>query len=183
MPRANWGIDAEVIDGFDRETQYAPYTGPEPTNAVYQWQIKVLKFVAGNREKHPQMRVGLELVPRNTEEKKYYRKGQGYFIMMFLSISEKNAFTYAPFCDAIGISGKEFTTRTITDEDGNVKKIGSWRNDGSTLILGQLRDGVDQNNKPRKEIGWVGPVTDEDEGEEYTDDDEEYIEDDEDAAF
>lgn len=171
MPRVNWGIDAEVIDEFDRESQFSPYTGPIPPNGVYQWRIKVLKSAAGTGEKFPQLRVGLELVPRNKDENKYRAKGQGYFVMKFLSISPDNAWVYTPFCDAIGVKGKEFTRGTITDEEGNVKKIGNWRHDGKTLVLGQLEDKLDNNNNPIKTVGWVGAV--EDSAEELEDDEDE----------
>lgn len=183
MPRAPWGIDAEVIDDWDRSEGYTPYAGPTPPNAVYQFQIKVCKYVAATKAKKPQLRVGLELVPRSGRDEKPYK---GYFIMMFLTISPRNPFTYAPFCDAIGVSGKEFTKKTIIDEDGNVKKIGAWRNDGTTTILGQLKDGTDQNGNSRKEIGWVGAIDEDAELDDDEDDDEdtedEEDDDDEDEA-
>lgn len=185
MPRVNWGIKPEVIDDFDRESQFSPYTGPIPPNGVYAFRIKIAKHVAGTREKNPQIRLGLELYPRSRDEKRY----ANYFIMKFIAVSqnEKAAFNYVPFCDAIGVSGEDFTRRTNTDDDGNIRRIGPWRNAGDTLILGQLQDGVDQNNNTRKEIGWVGPFT-EDADSEFDDsdsdeEDEETADYDDDEAF
>ena len=154
MPLVNWGINSEVVDDWDRESQFQPYKGPVPPNGVYQWCVKILKFAAGTRDKLPQLRIGLSLVPRGADEKKY----KDYFIMMFPPIADNTEFRYVPFLDAIGVSGKEFTRGTRTDEEGNIRKIGRWVNDGKTLILAQLQDGVDQNNNPRKEITWVGAV-------------------------
>lgn len=173
MPRARWGIRAGDVDDFDRDSQYSPYTGPTPPNAVYEWLVKVLKYIPGTRDKHPQLRVGLELVPRedNRDERQY----AGYFCMAFLPITEKTAFRYVPFLDAIGVSGREFIERTVTDEDGNIKKIGAWRNDGKEIILAQLADGVDQNGNTRKEITWFGAASD-DEAEEDEEYDDEEIE-------
>jgi hypothetical protein len=170
MPKANWGIGASDVDEFDRDSQYKPYTGPEPTNGVYVWNINVLKFVSATKEKQPQLRVGLELVPREgREEEEQY---EGYFTMAFLTVMEKTAFVYVPFLDAIGVSGREFTQRTITDEEGNIKKIGSWRNTGDVLIMAQLGDGTDANNKPIKKIKWFGAY--EEDAEEEVDDGEYY---------
>lgn len=167
MPRANWGIDASDVDEFDRDSQYKPYTGPTPPLGVYMWLIKKLQFVAGTREKNPQLRVGLELVPRADapDESKY----ADYFRMAFLVVSEKTRFQYVPFLDAIGVSGREFTKDTIMDAEGNVKKIGKWRNTGEEYVMAELKNGEDQNGNSRLEIGYIGPVEDYDE--EESDDD------------
>ena len=181
MPKVNWSITANLIDDFDRESQFKPYTGPVPPNGVYAFRIKVAKYVAGTREKNPQVRLGLELFPRDREEKRF----ADYFIMKFITISdnEKAAFNYVPFCDAVGIDGTDFVKRFYTDDEGNIRKIGAWRNTGDTLILGQLQDGTDQNNNPRKEIGWLGPYT-EDTDSDFDDEEEEESEEyDDDEAF
>lgn len=156
--RVQWNIDAGDVDDFDRNSQYRPYDGPIPINGIYQWRVKVLKHTAATRQKNPQLRVGLELVPRkNRRDEKVYA---GYFLMAFLPITDKTAFRYVPFLDAIGVSGREFTRGTVTDEEGNVIKIGRWRNKGEALIKAEIRDGEDQNGNSRKEIGWMGALTD-----------------------
>lgn len=172
MPKVTWGIKSADIDEFDRDSQYKPYMGPIPVNGVYEWQIKVLKSVAATKDKNPQLRVGLQLVPREgrKEEKKY----NGYFIMAFITITDKMMWKLAPFLDAIGVSGREFTNGTMTDEEGNIKKIGRWRNTGDVMIAAELKDGSDEKGNPRKEVGWMGPLSEEEE------EDEEELEDDED---
>lgn len=171
MPRVRWGIKASDVDEFDRDSQYKPYDGPVPINAVYQWQVKVLKYAAATGEKLPQLRIGLELVPRSgrKEEKRY----AGYFVMLFPPVSPRTQFRYVPFLDAIGVSGDEFERSTITDNDGNITKIGKWRNDGQEIILGELKDELDRDGNQRKTIGWMGYVPEEDD-----DGDEEISEDD-----
>lgn len=181
MPRVNWDIEAGDVDDFDRESQYKPYDGPIPVNGIYQWKVKVLKHVSGTREKNPQLRVGLELIPRkNRRDEKAYA---GYFLMAFLPVTERTAFRYVPFLDAIGVSGKEFTRGTVTDEEGNVLKIGRWRNKGDTLIKAEIRDETDQNNNSRKGIGWMGALTDDDpeDDEDFDDEDDDEIDDDDDG--
>ena len=100
MPRANWGINSADVDEFDRDSQYKPYDGPIPPNGVYEWNVKVLKFAAATKEKTPQLRVGLELSPREDRDEDQY---EGYFKMAFLNVSDKTAFVYVPFLDAIGV--------------------------------------------------------------------------------
>lgn len=172
MPKVDWKIDSSVVDEFDRDGQFTPYKGPiPPMPAVYQWLIKKVQYIAGTKTKFPQLRVGLELVPRDRSEKPF----AGYFIMLFLPIMEKTAFRYVPFLDALGVDGDDFTNRTKTDEEGNIKRIGSWRNTGETEVLAQLRSGVDKDNNSRPEVGWVGPL---DADEDSDDDDDEGDEDD-----
>lgn len=170
MPKVRWGVKASDVDDFDRDSQYKPYDGPIPVNGVYMFQLKVLKYAAATSSNLPQLRFGLELVPRpgRKEERKY----AGYFIMSFPPVSPRTQFRYVPLLDALGVTGEEFENRTITDNDGNITKIGKWRNTGEELILAEIKDGVDQNNNPRKEIGWVGYVPeDEEDGEEISEDD------------
>lgn len=172
MPRANWGIDASDVDDFDRDSVYKPYTGPIPPDAVYLFLIKKLQFVAPDRKKLPQLRVGLELVPREDADEERYAE---YFIMDFLHISDKTKFRYVPFLDAIGVSGREFTTRTVTKEDGNIVKIGSWRNTGEEYVYAQLITGTDQDGNSKKEIRTY--VAYEEEAEESEEEYDEYDED------
>lgn len=179
MPKVNWGLSRGTIENFDREAQYTPYDGPIPVNGVYEWKIKVLKSIAGTREKNPQLRIGLELMPR--KGRKEERQYAGYFIMIFPPVNDRTAFRYVPFLDAIGVSEREFLVGTITDEEGNVRKIGRWRNTGEEIIKAELKDDTDQNGNPRKDIGWMGAVTDDEPLDD--DDDLETDDDDDEEAF
>lgn len=174
MPRARWGISAADVDNYDRDSGFTPYRGPIPPNGVYDWLLKQCKFVSGTRGKYPQLRLGLELAPREgSEDEKRYA---GYFIMVFRSIAPQTAFGYVPFLDAIGVSGSDFEDRTVVDAEGNITRIGKWRNDGQQYVAAQLKDGADEKGNARKEIGWIGEISEEG----YDDDDGEY-DDDEDA--
>ena len=154
MPKVNWGVGKDTIDDYDRDSGYKPYTGKMPQNAVYKFRLKTLKYAAGTKTKNPRLTAGLELVPRDADEKQY----AGYFILKFMAIAETNSFQWVPFLDALGVTSAEFTRGTITDDEGNIRKIGNWRMDGKTEVLGQLKDGSDQNGDSRKVIGWVGAV-------------------------
>lgn len=181
MPRVRWGVTAEQMKKFDRSKQFAPYTGPIPPNGVYQWRVKVAKFIAGDRTQNPQLMLGLELVPRDKDEKRF----KGYFIGVYRTPTENNQFTYVPFLDAIGVSEDDFADRSKASEDGNIQAIGPWRNDGKTEIYGQLVDNSYENaagdTVVKKDIKWFGPVTgvaspdeDDDDGDYYDDDDDGY---------
>lgn len=176
MPKANWGIRASDVESFDREKQFKPYDGPIPVNGVYRWKVTRLMFVAGTDDKLPQLRIGLEIQPRSKEEKRY----AGYRLMLFPPVSDRTQFRYVPFLDAIGVSGREFESGTITDEEGNIKKIGRWKFAPDVTIKAELKDDTDQHGNPRKDIGWMGADTGETED---LDSEEEEFEDDEDGEY
>lgn len=155
MPKVNWGIKASDVDEYD-PNQFRPYDGPIPPSGVYEWQVKFVKFAAATDGKLPQLRAGLELIPRRgrKDEKQF----AGYFIMAFMSVSERTQGFYVPFLSALGVSGRDFEQRTIADQEGNIQKIGAWRNTGDTMVKGELKDDVDQNGNPRKRMNWFGPI-------------------------
>lgn len=155
MPRANWGVTAAQVDDFDRSKQYKPYTGPTPPiGAVFMFVVKVLKHQPPTKDKNANIIVGLELEPRNNEEKRY----AGFFTMGYLNVHPDYPGLYVPFLDAIGVTAKDFADRTITDEEGNIKKIGSYRHTGDVLVLAQLKENEYQG-KTRIQPGWFGEVT------------------------
>lgn len=167
MPKANWGIKATEVDDYNRDDLYKPYMGPTPANAVYKWRIKKMQYIAATEDAVPQLRVGLELVPRDKTERKY----KGYYITAFIHISDRTQFRYIPFLDALGVSGRDFTTRTIYDEQLNIQKIGDWRNDGKTIVAGQLLDNDPEfQHKNPKTIGWLGEAPSSMESEDDDDD-------------
>lgn len=176
MPRAQWGISASDVDNFDRDSQYVPYDGPIPSNGVYLWQIASLQSIKGDRKTLPSLRVGLRLVPREDRDEDKY---DGYFQMAFLPISDKTTFRYVPFLDAIGVSGSEFINKTLTDEEGKIKRIGTWRNTGEELICAELKDNdPDFAHKNPKQVGMFLPADDyygDEDDEEYDDDEEEPV--------
>lgn len=184
MPNVNWGISANAVDKFDREAQFKPYLGKVPVNGAYVWRLYRLQFAAGTADKYPQLRIGLELQPQSKAEDKY----KGYRLMTFRSVADHTPFAYVPFLDAIGVSANDFTSRTKADSEGNIQRIGNWRNDDKQLLVAVLKDDKDQDGKPRKDIGYIGSADElADEGDDEPDDDdfdddEEYADDDEDDA-
>lgn len=180
MPKVNWGISASDAENFDRDKQFKPFLGKTPPNGAYVWLLYRLQFAAGTGTKYAQLRIGLELQPQSKGEKPY----KGYRLMTFRSVSPQTAFAYVPFLDAIGVTANDFTSRTQADTEGNILRIGNWRNDGKQLLVGVLKDDKDQDGKPRKDIGYIGAMEelDADEGDDEPDDDEEFADDDEEYA-
>lgn len=174
MPRVTWsGLDAGDVDGFDRDSQIKPYAGPIPPDGMYMWAVKVLQHREGDRQKNPQLRVGLELVPRSGSDYRGERKYKGYFTMDFIPMADNTAFRYVPLLDVLGVTGKDLVNNTITDEDGNIKKIGRYRHDGKALVMAQLVQEMDQNGNPKAQKNIKGGAYFEPpKGEEYEEDDD-----------
>lgn len=183
MPLARWRVSASDIDGFDRSKQFDRYTGPiPPVGEVFLWKVKYLKYLAGTRTKREQLWIGLELVPRaNRDEAEY----AGYYCLAFRTITENNQGFWVPFLDAIGVSGRDFVTRTVTDQEGIVQKIGRWKNDGTTLILAEMKNGEDAKGEPRRDFSWFKEAPSDVEtyssDDDFDEDDEEYDDDTEDS--
>lgn len=180
MGVVDWGLSEGAIDEFDRESVYKPYTGKTPPNGTYQWRVTDVKYVAGTSKKHPQLRAYLSLVPRDAEEHAW----SGFRLVKYMNINDKYPGFFVPFLDAIGVSEMDFRKRTVADEEGKIKRIGKFRNNGETIILGQLADNT-YEGRTTKEVKWCGACDDPeiyDEDSEEEDYDEDEYADDEDAA-
>lgn len=182
--RVDWGVSSSEMDEYDPSEQYKPYDGPMPPNAVYHWRVKRLQFQPATKDKLPSLWVGMELVPRRGRGETQYA---GYYLTNFLPISAKTQFRYVPFLDAIGVSTRDFASRTEADNEGMVRRIGKWRHTGDFIIAAMLKDEQDAKGNPRKGIGWQGPAdadteyvepgeSDDDYEEEYEEDTEDYDE-------
>lgn len=161
MGKVTWGggVTADDIDGAER-SQYKPYDGPTPPNAMYAWKVKILKKGKSQAD-NTKLIIGLELVPRQSrpDEKPY----KGYFVSESIAVVESMAGKLGAFLDAIGVSSSDFMNRTSDsgekDARGNVNitKIGKWINNGETYILASLGDDS-YNGENRKRVQNFWPV-------------------------
>lgn len=169
MAKVKWGsgaASAEDIDNVDRSKNFTPYEGPTPPAGVYRFWLKRLKK-AESKAGNPKLTLHLELVPRkDIPEQKPYK---GFFLVDDVPVGV--AFRVAAFCDAIGVTGKEFVQQTVVDEDGNIKKIGKWTNDGKVVLVVAIRNGQDQNGNTRMEVSSYIPLVTEDSEDDDNDDD------------
>ena len=173
MGAVDWGISTGDIDNFDREKQFAPYRGQIPPNAVYRWRITQLKFSPATGDKFPQLRIGVELVPRNKKEQSY----KGFRLMSFRVVAPQTPFNYVPLLDALGVSSSDFKNRTMADGEGNITRIGKWRNNGAQEIDAQLASTDDE--KYPHDIKWIGAVQEVIDDEPDDSDDDDYLDDEE----
>lgn len=179
MGAVNWGISTRDIDNFDRDAQYKPYRGQIPPNAVYRWRITKLQFFPGTGQKYPQLRIFAKLIPRTQAEQKY----ADFSVVSFRAVAPQTPFNYVPLLDALGVSSADFKNRTIADSEGNISRIGKWRNDGKQEIDAQLKDDEDQKGNARKDIGWIGAPKDVTDDEPDDSDDDDYLDDSDDEEY
>lgn len=168
MPIADWGISRGTIDEFDREkaNRYKPYTGPKPPAGVYRFVIvkDMMKFFAGDSESYPRWSAMLSLKPRTRAEKSF----DGFRCFFSANVSDENPQWYVPMLDVLGVSDTEFRRKTRLTEDGIIKSIGAWRNDGTQEILAEIVHNGDYTN-----VRWVGKISEADLEEAEEEEDEE----------
>ena len=151
MPTADWGLDRQSYRAIDRfRSEFEPYDGPPPPNAVYLWQVKRIKYTRPQNGTYPQLVIDLVLEPRRTHEQEY----AGYFIRVYRSITPRSVPFYAPFLQAIGVSASDFGTRTVYNRDtGDIQRIGQvqFTDHRPTYVRGALRDdnSLDNDGNPR----------------------------------
>lgn len=175
MPTMDWGLEPGTVEDFDRSKVFVPYKGKlPPPNQVFLWEIKRVSLVKGTSAgKLPQLRIGLELCPRNREEKQY----EGFYRSTFSPVSESTAFRYVPFLDAIGVSERDFLRGTKHDREGVISAIGRWKfKPGETFVLARLEESENYKDPAKTDLNindtWFGAPTDADFEEEEDDDDE-----------
>lgn len=125
MAKVKWGSDdnaitADALEGV--ETDDAGYRGKEPPKGAYRFAIKVYKgeSQAGN----PKLEVRMELVPTDSDDKKY----AGFRLRDYIPVLASTAFRVRPFLDALGVKPRDFVNscNTKQDEEGElVVSIGS----------------------------------------------------------
>lgn len=158
MPKATWGnVTSSALRNEERR-EFRPYDGPTPPNGVYCFKVKVLKKTE-SRAKNPQLMVGLELIPRRSRPDDGPYKG--YFLADYIPVMESTLFRIVPFIDAIKVSEADFTDRTIADKDGRILSVGKAKfgeKAPAVYVMAQIRDAVDNNGNPRKEVaGYWAP--------------------------
>lgn len=172
MPIADWGISKGTVDEFDREkaNRYKPYTGPKPPAGVYRFVVvkDMMKFQAGDAESYPRWSALLSLKARTRAEKQF----DGFRCFFSANVSDENPQWYVPMLDVLGVTDIEFRRKTRLTEEGVIKSIGSWRNDGTQELLAEIVHNGDYTN-----VRWVGKL---DESSTVDDDADEEDEDEED---
>jgi hypothetical protein len=122
MPKATWGdFSSNDIENAESNS-FTPYAGPIPPSGVYRFVVKQMKkgeSQAGN----PKLQTVMEL---DGSWKPNHKKYDGCPLFDNMPVMKSTAFRVRAFCEAFGISFKEFTGgKILTDENGKVTKLGS----------------------------------------------------------
>jgi hypothetical protein len=178
MPTVQWGISRGTLTNYERSS-FKPYDGELPPNRIFRWKIRKMVYKAATAESPAQLQMGLELIPRKGRNDERYA---GYYLTVFQRITDSSVYYWGPILDALHVSEAAFQAAKI-DNEGNIRSMGKWRNDGNQFIMGRLADD-NYNGKIGKKIDWWGedtgeaaPDIDDEEDEEY--DEEEYESDEE----
>lgn len=125
MPKAKWGSGDDALTAADidsaKSSEFTPYTGPIPLSGLYRFVVKQMKqgeSDAGN----PKLTTILELDGTWKPEHKRY---EGCPLFDHMPVIKSAAWRVKAFCEAFGISSKEFYNSVLTDEDGRITKLAS----------------------------------------------------------
>jgi hypothetical protein len=122
MPKATWGeFSSNDIDNAEQREGFAPYAGPLPRAGIYRFTAKFMKKgVSGTG--NPKLQILWEL---DGTWKPEHKKYDACPLWDNMPVMPSTAWRVRAFCDALGLSSKEFQTRIIVDEEGKVTKLGS----------------------------------------------------------
>lgn len=121
MPKATWGdFSHEDIDTA-RSSEFTPYAGPIPPSGLYRFVVKSMKQTTSSKD-NPMLLTIMEL---DGSWKPNHKKFDGCPLFDYMPVMKSTAFRVKAFCEAFGITSREFNTKIITDEEGKVTKLGS----------------------------------------------------------
>lgn len=119
MPKAKWGdFSSEDIDNA-QSNQFSPYKGPIPPAGLYRFTVKQMKQ-GMSQANNPKLQIVMEL---DGSWKPNHKVFDGAPLFDNMPVMKSTAFRVKAFCDAFGITSKQFNTGIITDEEGKVTKL------------------------------------------------------------
>lgn len=175
MPKAKWGsgdqaLTAADIDGAENRG-FSPYAGEYPRSGLYRFTIKRMKqgtSSAGN----PKLQIISEL---DGTWKPEHKKYDGCPLFDNMPVMKSTAFRVKAFCEAVGMTSKEFYAGIIVDENGVVTKLGSLGDPAGLLVYINAQYVAPADGYAEKlQLNGTGylPVEDEDEDEDATGDED-----------
>lgn len=146
MAKVKWDGGAELASALDEweedeSRSYTPYAGPEPKKGMYRFQVKRIKKDV-SKNGFPQLVVDLEMSPTLPAHKQY----AGFFTRQFVVVKKdgSTAFRVKPLLTALGVTGKQFVTATIVDDEGYVLKIGGKAIPGAIVMANIYKPAGDE---------------------------------------
>lgn len=129
MPKVKWAIDSAEPDDLE---PFDVYDGPNPPRGVYNGVITRLQLKENSNG--DDMINGLFIMKTDDPEKKKYN---GCAVWFNQNVTEQGAPYVKQFLKAVGLTWKEFVSRTVTesaDRPTSITKIGNVKfNDGNEV--------------------------------------------------
>jgi hypothetical protein len=140
--KVTWGIDEDTIgsaESFDTE----PYDGPElPHRGVFNFAVRRAELQTSSND-NPMIRFLLVADDSRAEKKAY----KGAPVWTRLVVTDNTAFRVRALCDALGVSYKDFTDRTVVDGEDNIVSIGKVKFNGKTPVHLKAQVGIQQGGQ------------------------------------
>lgn len=121
MPKAKWGDFAPADIDNAKSNEFTPYAGPIPKGGLFRFIVKQMK-VGDSKGGNPMLTTIMEL---DGSWKPAHKKFDGCPLFDYMPVIKSTAFRTKAFCEAFGLTSREFTTGIITDENGKVTKLAS----------------------------------------------------------
>jgi hypothetical protein len=155
-PKVTWGINEDTIADAESR-QFVPYDGPELVHrAVYRFAVERIRRET-SRAGNPMITL-LLLADDDRDGKKEYN---GAPVWDRVPVMASTAFRVRAFCDALGVTYKDFLTKTVTDgtEEDNITAIGPVKFGGKkpVHVKAQVIIGQDDQGQPRPEVATLLP--------------------------
>jgi hypothetical protein len=170
MPKATWGdFSANDIDSAESRGGFTPYSGPIPPSGLYRFTVKQMKkgeSQAGN----PKIQVVMEL---DGTWKENHKKYDTCPLFDNMPVMKSTAFRVKAFCEAFGLTSKQFATGLITDEDGKITKLSTLGDPAGIQVYVNVKKRPAENGYDEGlQLNGTGylPVDDEDDDEDEDED-------------
>lgn len=127
MPKVKWGagITADAIENASDSGNV--YEGKIPPGGVYTFEIRTMKHVEKNSNGNPMVSFMLLLDDPRKEMKEF----KGCPLFSQIVVLPQNDWKVKEFTRSLGISGRDFLDRCVTDEAGNILKFGDLKVHGA----------------------------------------------------
>lgn len=163
MPKAKWGSGDEALTAGDIDnaetSSYTPYSGPVAPSGLYRFTVSRMKK-GESKSGNPKL---LSILTIDGTWKPAHKKYDGCPLFDHMPVTKSSAFRTKAFCEAYGITSREFMTGVITDEDGKITKLASAGDPEGLQVYINVRHVPEANGYSEKlELNGTGylPVDD-----------------------
>lgn len=156
MPKAKWGTGDEALTAADidgaKSSEFTPYAGPLPPAGLYKFVVKQMKQGTSGTG-NPKLVTIMELAG---DWKPTHEKYDGCPLFDHMPVMKSTAFRVKAFCEAFGMTSKEFYGGILTDEDGKVTKLGSLGDPAGLEVFVNVKPNPPTEKYPNPNLGLNG---------------------------